>query len=106
LGRCILRGALLNGRLTDAVLIVVRPGVEVKPIEGNAAIAYRDLGEKRAHLGVEAVAVHAEIRRRVAVSDETRQNGHGCCRFHHAQLDALGPSVAATRIGVLRRRLR
>jgi hypothetical protein len=58
-------------------LMVVGPGVEVKTIEGDAAIADRDLGEERADFGVEPVAVHAEVRRRVAVADEAGEDLHG-----------------------------
>ena len=58
-------------------LMVIDPGVEVKPIERDAAIADRDLGEERPDLGIEPVAVHAEIGRRVPVADETRQDLHG-----------------------------
>jgi hypothetical protein len=56
--------------------MVVGPGVEVKAIEGDAAIADRDFGEERAHLGIEPVAVHAQIRRRVAVPDQSGNDGH------------------------------
>jgi hypothetical protein len=60
------------------VLMVVGPGVEVKSIEGDAAIADRDFGEERSDFGVEAVAVHAEVGRRVAVADEAGKDLHGC----------------------------
>jgi hypothetical protein len=50
--------------------MVVGPGVEVKTIEGDAAIPDRDFGEERPDLCVEPVAVHAEVRQRVAVADE------------------------------------
>jgi hypothetical protein len=59
-------------------LMVVGPGVEVKAIEGDAAIADRDFGEERPDFGVEPVAVHAEIRWRVAVPDQAGKDGHGC----------------------------
>jgi hypothetical protein len=49
--------------------MVVGPGVEVKAIEGDAAIADRDFGEERPDFGVEPIAVHAEIPWRVAVPD-------------------------------------
>jgi hypothetical protein len=58
------------------LLIVVHPGVEVKSIEGDAAIADRDLGKERAYLGVEAIAVHPEVLRCVAVADEAREKCH------------------------------
>ena len=53
---------------------MVSPGVEVKPIEGHALLAYRDLYEIWPHLRIEAVLVHAEIARCVAKADEARQN--------------------------------
>ena len=59
-------------------LMVVGPGVEVKAIERDAAIADRDFGEVRTDFGVETVAVHAEVRRRVAMPDQARKDGHGC----------------------------
>jgi len=59
-------------------LMVVGPGVEVKAIEGDAAITDRDFGEERPHLGIEPVAVHAEVGRRVAVADQAGKDLHGC----------------------------
>lgn len=56
--------------------MVLDPGVKVKSIEGDAALADRDLGEARAHLGVEAVAVHAEVGRRVPEPDEAGEDAH------------------------------
>ena len=59
------------------VLMVVGPGVEVKTVEGDAAIADRDFGEERSDFGVEPVAVHAEVCGRVAVADEAGEDLHG-----------------------------
>lgn len=56
--------------------MVLDPGVKVKSIEGDAALADRDLGEARAHLGVEAVAVHAEVGGCIPEPDETRLHTH------------------------------
>ena len=53
------------------------PRVQFKPVEGNALGADRDLGEIAADLGVEAVAIHAEVARRVAESDEAGEDLHG-----------------------------
>jgi hypothetical protein len=58
-------------------LMVVGPGVEVKAIEGDAAIADGYFGEEGPDFGVEPIAVHAEIRRRVAVPDQAGKDGHG-----------------------------
>ena len=49
-----------------AALIVIRPCVEVKAIEGDSLRADRDLGEEGADFTVEAVFIHAEIGRGVA----------------------------------------
>jgi hypothetical protein len=49
-----------------AALIVVGPGIEVKAVEGDALRTDRDHGEERADVAIEAIFVHAEIRRRVA----------------------------------------
>jgi hypothetical protein len=51
------------------------PGVQFKAIEGDALGADRDLRELRPHLGVEPVAVHAEIERRVTKADEAGEQG-------------------------------
>jgi hypothetical protein len=55
-----------------AALIVVGPGIEVKPVKGDTLTSNWDRGEKRTHLSVEAIFVHAEIRRGVAQSNEAR----------------------------------
>ena len=55
-----------------ATLIVVRPGIEVKTVKGNALGADGHLSEIRAHLGVEPVAVHAEVDRRVPEPENAR----------------------------------
>ena len=44
----------------------------VKPDEGDALLADGDVGETRPHLEIEAVAVHAEIRRWIAKAYEPR----------------------------------
>jgi hypothetical protein len=53
--------------------IVCHPGVEFKSVEGNSLSTDRDGGEVGAYLGVEAVAIHAEIIRRVPQPDDARQ---------------------------------
>jgi len=44
-----------------AGLIVVHPGVEFKPVKGDALATDGNGGKEGPDLGVEAVAVHAEI---------------------------------------------
>jgi hypothetical protein len=41
---------------------LIDPCIEFKPVECNANHTDADLGERAAHLGVEAVAIHAEKR--------------------------------------------
>jgi hypothetical protein len=55
-----------------AALIVVGPGIEVKPVEGDPLRTDRDRGEKGTNLAIEAILVHAEIGWCVAHADETR----------------------------------
>ena len=43
-----------------------------KPVEGNALLTDRNVGEVMAYLGIEAIAVHAEVERCVAQADEPR----------------------------------
>jgi len=49
-----------------APTIVVGPGVEFKPIEGDALAADGDHGDVGSDLAVEAIAVHAEVLRGIA----------------------------------------
>jgi hypothetical protein len=56
-----------------AALIVVRPGIEVKAIEGNSLRTDRDGGKERTHIAIETIFVHAEIGWGVAQTNETRQ---------------------------------
>ena len=53
---------------------MVSPGIEVKPIEGDALLANRDFDEAWTYLRIEAVFVHAEIARRVSKADKAGQN--------------------------------
>jgi hypothetical protein len=71
-----LRDLLLYLRAGAALAgpILVSPGIEVKPIEGDALSADRYLNKVWPHLRIEAVFVHAEIGRRVAKADKARQN--------------------------------
>ena len=55
-----------------AGFIVVHPSVEFKAIEADALDADRNFGQVRAHLGVEPVAVHAEVARRVTEANDAR----------------------------------
>lgn len=59
---------------------MIRPGVQFKPVEGDTLLTNRNHGEARAHLGVEAVSVHAEIKRRVPETDQPREQPGGVIR--------------------------
>jgi hypothetical protein len=54
------------------------PGVQFKSVERNALRADRNLCDVAADLRVEAVAVHAEVARRIAESDEAGEDRYGC----------------------------
>ena len=51
---------------------MIHPGVQFKSVEGDALFADTDFSQKGPHLGVEAVAVHAEIARRIAEANQSR----------------------------------
>ena len=55
------------------MLIVIRPGVQINAIERDALRADRNDRDVRTHVVIEAVLVHAEVFRRIAQSDEARQ---------------------------------
>ena len=47
------------------------PVIEFKPIEGDTLFADVDFDEIRAYLGVESVAVHAEVTWRIAETNQS-----------------------------------
>ncbi|HUV20256.1 MAG TPA: hypothetical protein VMZ32_00575 [Gammaproteobacteria bacterium] len=49
---------------------MLHPGVQFKSVEGDALFADADFNEIRPYLGVEAVAVHAQVARRIAEADQ------------------------------------
>jgi hypothetical protein len=53
-----------------AGFILIHPGVQIKSVEGDALLAYRDFNEIGANFPVEAVAVHANIEGCVPESDK------------------------------------
>jgi hypothetical protein len=55
-----------------AVLIVVRPSVEVNAVECDALRADRNQRDVRSHVAIESVFVHAQILRRIAQANEPR----------------------------------
>ncbi len=55
-----------------ATPILVRPGVEVKPVKGDSLRADWYRQKVRTDLAIEPVLVHAKVRRGIANSDEAR----------------------------------
>jgi hypothetical protein len=55
-----------------AALIVVGPGIEVKPVKRDSLRADGNHIQERTHVAIEAIFVHAEIGGRVAQSNEAR----------------------------------
>ena len=53
--------------------MVLGPAIQVKAIEGDALSTDRNLAKRRAHLGIEPIAVHAEVARRIAQPDKAGQ---------------------------------
>ena len=54
-----------------AALMFVGPRIEVKAVKGDALRPYRDGRNPRAHLAIESIFVHAQIRRCVPESNES-----------------------------------
>jgi hypothetical protein len=63
-----------------AAHILIRPRVEVKPIEDDALYSHPSFTNKRSHFIVEAIAVHTKVARCIAITDEARENRHYCLR--------------------------
>jgi len=55
-----------------AALIIVGPGIEVKPVESDSLRADGDHIQERTNVAIEAILVHAEIGGGVAQPDEAR----------------------------------
>lgn len=71
------RLALVNDAPPVPRHVLVSPLVEFMSVECNALFADRNIRDMRADLGVEAVAIHAEVIRRIAESEKARLNvGH------------------------------
>lgn len=74
-------------------LMVVRVSIKLQPVECDALRADRDLGQVGADLGVEAVAVHAEVGRSVPEAEEARRRGGRArvrCRVSHRARIRIG----------------
>jgi hypothetical protein len=67
-------------------------------VEGDAALTDRNFGQSRAHLAVEAVAVHAEIGGRIAIANEAWWDPvKGFCLMYSHRETNGGPERAATK---------
>jgi hypothetical protein len=62
------------------LFILVRQSVQIVPVERDGLGAQRDLSQARAPLGVELVAIDADVGRRVLVADEAGLQGEA---HHH-----------------------
>ena len=52
--------------------ILVGPFVEFKAIEADALLANGDFGQVRPNLGIEPIAIHAEVGWRITKPDDAR----------------------------------
>ena len=66
--------------------MVVHPSVEVKAVEADALGADRDFGNVLAHFGIEPIAVHAKIGRRIAEANDARLKGPAAHSAPHRAL--------------------
>jgi hypothetical protein len=57
--------------------IRVGPCVQIEAIEADASDADRHFHQVRPNLGIEAVAIHGQVARRVTVPDQARQDLRG-----------------------------
>jgi hypothetical protein len=55
-----------------AGLIVLHPGVQFKPVEGNALATDGDSGDVVTDLSIESIAVHTEVKGGVTQANESR----------------------------------
>ena len=53
--------------------MIIRPGIQVKPVESDALLTDRNFNEVWPHFLVEAITVHAEIERRIAQAQQARK---------------------------------
>jgi hypothetical protein len=53
---------------------LIYPGIQFKSVESDALRADADFSQIRPHLGVETVAIHAEVARRVAETEQSRSD--------------------------------
>lgn len=61
--------------------MVINPGVQFKPVERDPLSTDRDFSEVGPDVGIEPVAVHAEVARCVPEAQQPRDNGCQPRRF-------------------------
>ena len=71
---------------------MVHPGIHFKAIEGDTLAADPELGQGGAHLTVKAVAVHTQISRGIAESDQAGLDLHALSAYVHSSY--LGSDMA------------
>ena len=52
---------------------MVHPGIQFKPVEGDALLTDRDFSQVGPDFGIEPVAIHAEVDGRIPKADHPRQ---------------------------------
>jgi hypothetical protein len=72
-----LRSFRFATRASTGSNIPVGPDIKFVPVEGDAALADGNFGQCGAHLDVKAIAIHAEVGRRIAITDKARRD-HLC----------------------------
>ena len=76
-----------------AVYILIRPGIEFKPVKGDSLSAYRDFNQIGANFGVESIDVHLQIVG--AESDESRRHLAGTSHGATPLPKGKGPRISA-----------
>ena len=71
---------------------MVHPGIHFKAVEGDALPADPELGQGGAHLTVKAVAVHTQVGRGIAKSDQAGLDLHALSAYVNSSY--LGPDMA------------
>lgn len=74
---------------------MIHPGVQFKSVEGDALLADTDFSQKRPYLGVEAIAIHAEIARRIAEANQSRNDRQGL--FHRIEFVGINRQLMVVR---------
>ncbi len=71
---------------------MIHPGVQIKPIEGNTLLTDGNFRQIGPYIGIEAVAVHAEILRSIPEPDQAGQQ----TRQFFAVAHSIVPRIVTT----------